>query len=505
MIKFLHIFFFLLISIYGFSQNHFISDSIDQYIEKGMQEWKIPGLAIVIVKEGKVVLRKGYGVRDINQREAVNEDTHFFIASNTKLFTGCALAKLAFENKINLNDPVIKYFPEYKLFDSNSTGLATVKDMLTHRIGTKTFQGDFTFWNSKLNRKEIMNKMRLLKPIGGFRDSYGYCNSCFLVAGEVIEKSTGTKWEEYISNNFLTPIGMNNTYALSNDIKTKSKNLASPYTTSFTNVLNPVPYDIWDNLGPAASIVSNVKDLTKWLNFQLDSGKVNSVPIVPWKSLQMTRDLQIITNSRKSNTYPVHIRGYGLGVFSSDYNGKQIYWHTGGAAGMVSNVCFVPEEKLGIAILTNNDNQNFFEALRYQILDSYLDVPYINRSEAMLANHNQEMSEIVKEIKKWKEEAESYKDKVKNYKPFEGVYKNELYGKIEVTSIKNSLKVTFELHPDLIAYLYPMNENDWLIEYNNIEYGIFKTNFQVSGKKVNSLFIKMNEFVELDAYEFVKQ
>ncbi|MFM2395142.1 MAG: hypothetical protein RLZZ546_3125 [Bacteroidota bacterium] len=504
MSKYLFIFFSLILSSKIVSQNSFISDSIDKYIEKGLKEWKIPGLAIVIVKDGKVVLRKGYGVKDIESNEKVNEDTHFFIASNTKLFTGCALAKLAYENKINLNDPIVKYFPEYKLYDEISTKLVTVKDMLTHRLGTKTFQGDFTFWNSKLSREEIMNKMKFLKPNAGFRDSYGYCNSCFLVAGQVIEKAIGEKWEDHITSNFLLPIDMKSTYALSNDITSRSKNIASPYTTSYSNELKKVPYDVWDNLGPAASIVSNVVDLTKWLNFQLDSGKVNSKVVMPWKAMQMTRDILNVTSSRKSSFYPVHIRGYGLGLFSSDYNGKQIYWHTGGAAGMVSNVCFVPEVKLGIAILTNNDNQNFFEALRYQILDSYLNMPFIDRSKAMLVNHNTEMSNVIDEIKILKKDADLYAGKVKSFDSFKGIYNNELYGQIELTPINSGLKISFEQHPNLSANLYPMNENDWVLEYNNIEYGVFKTQFQKSEKGIKSLIIKMNEFVEIDSYEFIK-
>ncbi len=334
-------------------------------------DWSIPGLAIVIVKDGKIILQKGYGVRNINTKEPVDENTLFMIASNTKLFTGTALALLEQRGKLSLNDKITKYFPTFKLYDKTSTELVSIRDMLTHRIGTKTFQGDFTFWNTKLSRNEIMQKMRLLKPSAPFRQDYGYCNSCFLTAGEIIPKVTGKSWEDFIGDSIVKPLAMTSTMMLSTGIE-KQTNVATPYTTSYTNTLKKVPYDNWNNLAPAASIVSNVKDLSNWLLMQLDSGRFNGKQIIPFPVLLKTRDVQIATGSRKSSAFPVHFRGYGLGLFASDYNGRAIYWHTGGAGGMVSNVCFVPEEKLGIAILTNNDNQHFFEALRYQVLDTYL-------------------------------------------------------------------------------------------------------------------------------------
>lgn len=337
------------------AQPSFIKDSIETYIQQGMKDWDVPGLSIVIIKDGKIVHMKGYGVKNIQSNEPVDENTLFMIASNTKLFTGIALANLEYRKKINLNDKITKYFPDYRLFDKTTTELVTIRDLLTHRIGTKTFQGDFTFWNSNLSRREIMHRMRLMKPVALFRQDYGYCNSCYLTAGEVIQKVTGQPWEVYVHDSLVIPVGMTNTHTLSQGISQR-KNVATPYTTSYTNKLNKVPYDQWDNLAPAASIVSNVNDLSRWLKFQLDSGKVNGKQVMPWQVLQTTRDINIVTSSRRSSIFPIHIRGYGLGISNYDYNGRQVYSHTGGAAGMVSGLCFVPEEKLGIAILTNNDN-----------------------------------------------------------------------------------------------------------------------------------------------------
>jgi CubicO group peptidase (beta-lactamase class C family) len=323
-----------------------------------------------------------------------------------------------------------------------------------------------------------------------------------LTAGEVIAKVSGKSWEAFVTDSIIAPLQMTNTSALSAGIE-KRNNKATPYTTSFTGILTRVPYDRWDNLGPAASVVSNAKDLTNWLIFQLDSGKFNGREIMPFAVLQKTRDLNISTNSRKSSLFPVHFRGYGLGLFAADYNGKQIYWHTGGAAGMVSNVCFVPEERLGIAILTNNDNQGFFEALRYQLLDAYLGVAYVDRSIQQLSGFNADMQAQIKEIAGWK-------DRIKDLKPelplsaYAGTYKNQLYGTITVTQRGKGLLIKFNTHYDLTATLDYMDGGEWLLQYNNIEYGIFPTRFNITAKKVQTVSVKANDFVEYDPYIFTK-
>ncbi|MGH2552399.1 MAG: serine hydrolase domain-containing protein, partial [Chitinophagaceae bacterium] len=378
----------LLLPVLSFTQSPlFISDSLDSYIKRGMVQWQIPGLAIAIVKDGNVVVSKGFGVNEYGKETKVDENTLFIIASNTKLFTGTSIAKLDFEKKLSLNDKVTHYIPWFRLYDSNATRMVNIKDLLCHRIGTKTFQGDFTFWDSNLPKDSIIWKMRYLKPPGEFRQDYGYCNAAFLVAGQILEKVTGTSWEKYVQDNILTPMGMTNTYMNTAGLSNR-KNVASPYNNLYSS-LTKLPFDNVDNLGPATSMVSNVKDLTKWLMFQLDSGRYEGKQIIPWQVLQKTRDANILTTSRRSSSYPTHFRAYGLGVNMTDYAGRQVYWHTGGAFGFVTNVCFVPEENLGITILTNNDNQNFFEALRYQILDAYMNVQYVDRSKNQLVSFTQ--------------------------------------------------------------------------------------------------------------------
>ncbi len=237
---------------------------------------------------------------------------------------------------------------------------------------------------------------------------------------------------------------------------------------------------------------------------QLDSGRYGGKHILPFAVLQKTRDVNIVTGSRKSAAYPVHIRGYGLGLFMSDYNGRAIYWHTGGAGGMVSNVCFVPEERLGIAILTNNDNQNFFEALRYQILDAYLSVPFVNRSQQQLDGFNKGMQDQIKEIDGWRKKVTGNKPALP-LSAYTGIYSNPLNGIINISQKNTQLFIQFNTKPDLTATLSYMDNGEWLMEYNNIEYGIFTIKFEIAASKVKSITTRQNEFVEYDPYTFIKK
>ncbi|MBC6988109.1 serine hydrolase [Hymenobacter sp. BT491] len=482
--------------------NRFVTDSLDRYIQRGLRQWQIPGLAIVIVKNGQVVVAKGYGTRAVGKNEPVDANTLFMIASNSKLFTGTALAKLEDEKKLSLNDHAVKYLPGFRLYDSTASRLVTVRDLMGHHFGTKTFQGDFTFWDSNLSREEIIKRMRLLKPNGEFRKDYGYCNAGFVAAGQVIPAATGgTTWEAYVQQNFLQPLGMTNTYTGTAGLAQRS-NVAIPYSNTY-GPLAPVPFDEIDNLGPAGGIVSNVADLGKWLKMQLDSGRYEGKQVVSWAAVRKTRDPNTLLSTRKSTAFPMHYITYGLGVFSGDYNGKQIYWHTGGATGFVSNTCFVPEEQIGIAILTNNDNQSFFEALRYQLLDSYLGVPYTNRSAQLLKGAREEEKALKATVAR-------LNTRVKKNKPalalsaYAGNYTHPLFGPITIEQKGKQLLVRFATHPGLTATLDYMDGQEFRTTYSNLTFGIYPAVFKVEGNKISGVELKVNDFLEYDPYFFTK-
>src|SRR5204862_7623473 len=191
----------------------------------------------------------------LETKEPVDENTLFMIASNSKLFTATALAQLEYNKKLSLDDKITKYFPDYKAYDPTTTELVTIRDMLCHHLGTKTFQGDFTFWNSTLSRSQIIYKMRFLQPSQNFRQSYGYCNSCFVTAGEIIPLVSRMPWEVYIYDSIVEPLGMTSTHTLGRNME-EMPDAATPYSNTFSKDVVALPYDNVDNLAPAGSMVS---------------------------------------------------------------------------------------------------------------------------------------------------------------------------------------------------------------------------------------------------------
>jgi CubicO group peptidase (beta-lactamase class C family) len=184
----------------------FVTDSLDGYIIRGLVDWQIPGLAVAVVKDGKVEFIKGYGVREAGKPDRVDENTLFMIGSNTKAFTATALALLEGEKKLSLDDKVRKWLPAFTLHDTLAAREANLRDMLSHRVGMKTFQGDFMYWTSDLSRREVIQKFGALPPTYGFRSRYGYCNAAFLVAGEVIPAAAGVSWEAFVRDRILKPL-----------------------------------------------------------------------------------------------------------------------------------------------------------------------------------------------------------------------------------------------------------------------------------------------------------
>jgi len=483
----------------------FVRDSLASYVQRGLKLWNIPGLAVTVVKDGKVVVSQGFGTKEVGKSAPVDGNTLFLIASNSKLFTGTAISQLQEEGKLKLDDPVRKYLPDFRLYDSTSTKLVSVRDILSHRLGTKTFQGDFTFWDSNLSRADIIRRVRLLKPTQPFRQNYGYCNAGFLAAGEIIPVvNSGQTWESWVQQRLLTPLGMSNTYPLTTGAAQRP-NVALPYTNAF-GPLTRVPFDEVDNFGPAASLVSNVNDLGHWLRFQLDSGKYQGQRVLPWATLRRTREGNTLSGTGKSPIFPSHFRTYGLGVFAADYNGRQIYWHTGGANGFVTNVCFVPEESLGLAVLTNQDNQSFFEALRYQLLDAYLGVPYVDRSRQLYKLGQPGRDETTRDVAALAARVAKKARLPRKLATYAGSYEHPLYGPITVeTQGKQQLLIRFSHHPKLTAVLDYMDGEQFRCTYSNAAYGVFPAIFAVENGAVKTLEIRVNDGLEQDPYTFVRQ
>jgi len=485
------------------AQNTFVQDSLDSYVQREMERWKIPGVAIAIVKDGKVVVEKGFGVRDLGKPVKVDPNTLFQIASNTKLFTAAALSLLQVRRTLTLDDRITKWIKDFRLYDSLATREVTIRDMLCHRIGYLTFQSDLLNWNSNLSRSELIKNMRNVKPYYSFRSKWGYCNMGFVAAGEIIRYATDTTWEDYVKTNIFDPLQMTRT-STSFQLLTNDSNVSTAYTVINDSILK-LPYANIDNIGPAASVNSSVNDLSHWLLMLLDSGRYESKEVVPFTALRELWKSQMIVGDPANPVFPSrHFATYGLGLEMSDYAGRKIMSHSGGTDGFVTQIMFVPEERLGIVVLTNTDANDFYEAACYQILESYFQMPYRNLSEIYYEDYKERTFAMESELKEWQERVSKKPEPELPLDRYAGKFTNSVYGDIEIKKENNKLNIYFSHHPQNIGHMEAYGGNDFVCTYSSRTYGVKMISFAVENEKVKSVTIRVNDFIDFMPYTFTK-
>ncbi|HZY79182.1 MAG TPA: serine hydrolase [Cyclobacteriaceae bacterium] len=480
----------------------FVTDSLDTYVNRAMKQWQIPGVAVGIVKDGKAVLLKGYGVREAGKPEKVDVNTLFMIGSNTKAFTATALAILDAEKKLSLNDPVQKWLPDFKLYDPWVAKEAMIADLLCHRLGFETFQGDFMFFDSDLNTQEMMERFGKLKPMYGFRTKWGYTNAAFMVAGQIFPKATGKTWGDYLAEGIFKPLGMNSTLALSSAIASASNKAAAH--TSMGGPLRKIAYGQLDALSPAGSISSSVSDMSRWVMALLDTGKLDGKRVMPAEAILETRVPRTIMGNGWHMFNKKLFELYGLGWDIHDYEGRKFVGHTGGVNGFVTSVAMIPEERLGIIVLTNTDSNGFFEALRNEIQDAFLGLPYRNY-DGIYYKHT--TARTAREELLIKQQRDTIATKPRTDLPlpaFAGTYKHELYGNMTMTLEGNKLVARFEHHKGRFANVEALGKNRFLATFNEALYGTKVWPFTIEGGKVKSVKVTVSDFVEFTPYEFVK-
>ncbi len=348
---------------------------LDTYVRQVMDDFEVPGLALAIVKDGQVVVARGYGVRTLGRPDRVDAHTLFGIASNTKAFTATALGLLVEEGKVQWDAPVIDYLPWFRLSDPYVTHEITVRDLLVHRSGLGLGAGDLLWWpSSTYNRDSIARRLRYVPLATSFRSAYAYDNVLYLIAGEVIEAVSGMSWEDFVRTRILQPVGMTES-KVRHRAAAGGGNVATPHA-EVNGTLQPVkPFDS-DNTNPAGGIVSNAVDMARWLITQLDSGRVHDS--VRLFTPATTRQLWQIVTPIPTGRYPAELAplqpqfsGYGLGLAVRDYRGHKLVNHSGGLPGYVSRVMMIPDLNLGVAVLTNSESPAM-EAIALQVLDHYL-------------------------------------------------------------------------------------------------------------------------------------
>jgi len=352
---------------------------LDRTVARVLQTFEVPGMAVAIVKDGKVVVAGGYGVRTLGQPEPVDAQTRFGIASNTKLFTATALGLLVEQGLLEWDAPVIRYLPWFAMWDAWVTQNLTIRDLLVHRSGLGLGAGDLLWWPpSTYKRKEIAYRLRYIPPATSFRSAYAYDNVLYTVAGEVIEAVSGMPWEEFVQTRILDRIGMTES-----DVRHSAAEGGGNVATTHARVDGAVrivkPFAS-DNTNPAGGIMAGAADMARWLIVQLDSGRVGDTGRL--FSERTARQLWTTVVPRDPGIPPGELAplrgsflGYGLGINVQDYRGRKLLTHTGGLPGYVSRIAMMPDLKLGVAVLTNQESGAAFNALTWTILDYYLDAP----------------------------------------------------------------------------------------------------------------------------------
>ena len=481
----------------------FLRDSLDNYVSRGMKNWNIPGVALAVVKDGKVVRMKGYGVKTLDGNDKVDENTLFMIGSNTKAFTGTLMAMLEAEKKLSLNDKVTKWIPSFRLDNKAAGEQAIIRDLLCHRLGFMTFQGDFTYWTSTLTREEVMEKMSHIKAVYPFRTTWGYTNAGFLTAGQIIPAVTGMSWEEYLRKAIFTPLEMKNTVALGAEFNS-TPNHANAHTLQEGRMVR-IPIAKLDNLAPAGSIGSSVNDLSHWVIMQLNDGKYMDKQVVPSAAIAQTRKPHSIIGNGGALYNTGHFQLYGLGWQLSEYCGRKIIEHDGGVNGFVTHVTLVPEEKLGIVVLTNTDQNTLFLSLNLEILDACLGKPYRNY-DSVYQNYDRK-DRLAAETKE-----KAIKDTI-SMKPstslpitsYIGDYHNDVYGEMKVVRENGELRMRFSHHPDMYARLEALGGNRFYATFTDPEFSKAVFPFTVEKGKVTGVTVKVADFVEYTPYIFTRK
>jgi CubicO group peptidase (beta-lactamase class C family) len=447
----------LLICGSAWSQNVPPSD-LDSYVARSLKTFEVPGLSLAIVKDGKVVVAKGYGVRRLGGSAVVDENTLFGIGSNSKAFTSAALATLVDEQKISWDDPVYQRLPGFQMYDPYVSHEMTIRDLLTHRSGMGLGEGDLLFWpHTTFTRDDIIYRLRFMKPASSFRSRFAYDNLLYIAAGQIIPAVTGKSWDDYIREKILQPLGMRTT-TLSNAVFKPDDNYAFPHS-KIDDKLQVIDFVNLDNAGPAGSINSSAAEMAKWIALQLNRGKFPSRDARLFSEAQ-SREMWSAQTILPAGERPGPLTGlsskfadYALGWGLRDYHGRKLVGHTGGVAGFVSRVMLVPEENLGVVILTNAEQGGAFDSILFHILDHYLGVQPTDWIAAYKAQDEMEQREADEITKKQNSVRDSASKPSLSLERYAGAYTDPWYGPVTIRMENNKLVFTMDHTPAAVADL----------------------------------------------------
>jgi len=439
-----------------------------EWIESTRDEWDVPGLSVTVVHNGQTVFARGFGVREIGQSEPVDEDTLFAIASNTKAFTAAAMAILQEDEQLEWDDRVQEHLPWLQLYDPWVSAELRIDDLLCHRSGLGTFSGDLLWWGTDYTPRQVLMRSRHLKPAGSFRAHYGYSNLMFLAAGEVVASVSGQSWQSFIEERILNRIGMQRTVTSVEDLALRN-NIATPHKPS-TEDVTPIPWVNWDTMAAAGGIISSADDMARWVTVQLAHGRIDDDNRLfsERSSRRMWSPHTIIPISESwQKRFPdTHFRAYGLGWSLSDYKGRKTVSHGGGYDGMYSQVMMVPEEDLGIVVLTNSMT-GIAPAITYHILDDYLGDDPRDWSAEGLKRDRKSRREFYERISKAITPKAEDTTPSHDLSAYTGTYTGDLYGDGIVELQDEKLLLRLLPNPDLVADLTHLHYDTFAIHWRH--------------------------------------
>ena len=441
---------------------------IDQLAQRLLQTFQVPGMSVAIVKDGTVLFAKGYGVRAVGKPGAADADTLFGIGSNTKAFTVAALSILVDEGKLHWDDKVTDLIPGFRLYDPYVTRELTVRDLLSHRSGLGLGSGDLMlFPPSDFTRAEVIHNLRYLPPASSFRSKYAYDNLLYIVAGDLIPRLTGISWEQFVQTKILDRLGTGCAATLT--LTAGNRNVAAPHAV-IDGKLTELPPDPSTAYDPAGSIECNASGMAKWMNLQLAGGKLpdGSPLFSDARHKEMWTPQTIVPASDVPGMPKTRFRNYGLGWFIEDYDGQLRVTHTGAIIGMLSYVSLLPEQHVGVAVLTDQQSGAATQAMMQTVLDAYMHRP----AQDWVAVFQKRRDQQLKQLETADHDAQAAVEAAGGHatlplSAYVGVYHDVWRGDATVKMVGDKLRLVFSRTSGMQGDMRPMKGNVFAVRWDD--------------------------------------
>ncbi|PYX51715.1 MAG: hypothetical protein DMG79_02495 [Acidobacteria bacterium] len=434
-----------------------IPGDLEKFIPAQMENWKVPGLAIAVVQNGQVIYSHGFGLRDVKGNLPVTSKTLFAIGSISKSFTSLSMGMLNDEGKLDWDKPVRQYIPEFQMYDPVASERMTPRDLISHRVGMAGH--DLLWYSSDFSREDVVRRLRFLQSDHDFRSGYNYNNMLVMTAGYLIGKVSGQSWEDFVRHRIFDPLQMNSSNFSVADSQ-KNPDFAHPYRKDeHSGAVSETPFHIMTAIGPAGSIDSNVEDMARYAIFQLGKGKTGDRQLVSESNLNLNHSPQVpMPGGAPSNE--IGPRSYAMGWVISSYRGHPLWWHNGGIDGFYALLSLLPDQNLGVVILTNMLNDDPVpEIVQYHIYDHLLGMDSIDWSKHFQELEAKQKTAEEEENKKELSERKPNTHPSHDLKDYAGRYENPGYGIINIQLAAEGFNATLnQLSFPLHHYQYDIFE-----------------------------------------------